>query len=192
MTKPKKADQPTKIVDVDVNLIKVHPDNPRYIKDEKFTLLCQSLRDFPDMLYKRPLIINDEDEVLGGNMRLRAAIEIGLKTVPVIFVDWDREKQREFIIKDNASFGQWDFDQLANDWNDVDLNAFGLDVWKTDTDLGDFFNDEDQSLKKKEDLTIVFEFETLEKKQEALNAIEKLDGSREDILLNLLIKTVTS
>lgn len=109
---------------------KVRPNskNPRYIKDEKFKKLVQSLRDFPEMANVRPIVVNTEMVVLGGNMRLKAMQEAGWQEVPVKVVDWPEEKQREFIIKDNVGFGEWDWDELANTWDAEELNEWGLDV----------------------------------------------------------------
>ena len=103
-------------------------DNPRYIKEEKFKKLVQSLKDFPEMANARPIVVNKEMVVLGGNMRLKAMQEAGWSEVPVQVVDWSEEKQREFIIKDNVGFGEWDWDELANTWDAEELNEWGLDV----------------------------------------------------------------
>jgi DNA modification methylase len=103
-------------------------DNPRYIKDEKFKKLVQSLKDFPEMANARPIVVNKEMVALGGNMRLKAMQEAGWSEVPVQVVDWSEEKQREFIIKDNVGFGEWDWDELANTWNAEELNEWGLDT----------------------------------------------------------------
>ncbi|MDI9256339.1 ParB N-terminal domain-containing protein [Flavobacterium sedimenticola] len=103
-------------------------ENPRYIKEAKFLSLVKSLQDFPEMAKARPLIINQENKVLGGNMRLKAMQEAGWITVPVIKVDWSEEKQREFVIKDNASFGEWDWEILSKDWFNEPLAEFGLDI----------------------------------------------------------------
>ena len=115
-------------------------DNPRYIKEEKFKKLVQSLKDFPEMANARPIVVNTEMVALGGNMRLKAMQEAGWTEVPVKIVDWSEEKQREFIIKDNVGFGDWDWDELANTWNEMELDAWGLDVpnfleMPTDDDL---------------------------------------------------------
>jgi len=107
--------------------IRPNPDNPRVIRDEKFKKLVNSLRDFPEMAKVRPVVVNTDMVVLGGNMRLRAMKEAGWKEVPVEVVDWSEEKQREFIIKDNVGFGEWDWDELANTWDAEDLNEWGLD-----------------------------------------------------------------
>lgn len=96
--------------------IKPNPKNPRTIRDENFKKLVQSIKDFPEMLDARPLVLNKEHIILGGNMRYKAAKEAGLTELPVKIVDWSEEKQREFIIKDNVSGGDWDWDTLANEW----------------------------------------------------------------------------
>jgi hypothetical protein len=111
-----------------ISKVRPNSDNPRYIKDEKFKKLVQSLRDFPEMANVRPIVVNTEMVVLGGNMRLKAMQEAGWSEVPVKIVDWSEEKQREFIIKDNVGFGEWDWDELANTWDAEELNEWGLDV----------------------------------------------------------------
>lgn len=111
-----------------ISKVRPNSDNPRYIKDEKFKKLVQSLRDFPEMANVRPIVVNKEMVVLGGNMRLKAMQEAGWSEVPVQVVDWSEEKQREFIIKDNVGFGEWDWDELANTWDAEELNEWGLDV----------------------------------------------------------------
>ncbi len=108
--------------------IKPNPQNPRTIKDENFKKLVQSIKDFPEMLDARPLVINKDNVILGGNMRFKASKEAGLKEVPVKIVDWSEEKQREFVIKDNISGGEWDWDQLANEWDVEQLDEWGLDL----------------------------------------------------------------
>ena len=113
-----------------ISKVRPNSDNPRYIKDEKFKKLVQSLRDFPEMANVRPIVVNTEMVVLGGNMRLKAMQEAGWQEVPVEVVDWSEEKQREFIIKDNVGFGEWDWDELANTWNSVELEDWGLDSWQ--------------------------------------------------------------
>lgn len=111
-----------------VSRLKLNPDNPRIIKDDKFLKLVQSIKDFPEMLERRPIVVNKDMIILGGNMRFRAAIEAGMKEVPVDVVDWSPEKQKEFIIKDNISGGEWDWDVLSNDWNEQKLEEWGLDI----------------------------------------------------------------
>ena len=118
---------------VAIGKLKPNPTNPRVLRDEKFAKLVQSIRDFPDMLNKRPIIaVTDTDGklmVLGGNMRLRACQELKMKEVPVILADeWTEEQRREFIIKDNVGFGEWDWEQLANEWDAEKLAEWGLDL----------------------------------------------------------------
>ena len=115
-----------------ISKVRPNSDNPRYIKDEKFKKLVQSLRDFPEMANVRPIVVNKDMIVLGGNMRLKAMQEAGWSEVPVQVVDWSEEKQRRFIISDNVGFGEWDWDELANTWDAEELNDWGLDVWKTE------------------------------------------------------------
>jgi ParB-like chromosome segregation protein Spo0J len=115
-------------VKLPVSDIKPNPTNPRTIKDENFKKLVQSIKDFPELLDARPLILNKDHIILGGNMRFKAAKEAGLTEVPVKIVDWSEEKQREFIIKDNVSGGEWDWDVLANEWDTEQLDEWGLDV----------------------------------------------------------------
>lgn len=115
--------------------LKPNPANPRVIRDEKFEKLKNSIRDFPDMLNKRPIVaVTDTDGklmVLGGNMRLRACQDLKMKEVPVILADeWTEDQRREFIIKDNVGFGEWDWDQLANEWDAASLAEWGLDLPK--------------------------------------------------------------
>ncbi len=109
-----------------LNKIKRNPNNPRILKDDKFIKLVKSIKDFPQMLDIRPIVVNDDMIVLGGNMRLKACKEAGLKEVPVIKAsDLTEEQQREFIIKDNVGFGEWDWDLLANDWDADSLEDWG-------------------------------------------------------------------
>lgn len=117
------------IQEVKISAIKSNPNNPRLIKDDKFAKLVQSIRDFPEMLRLRPIVVNDDMIVLGGNMRLKACKEAGLKVVPIIKAsDLTEDQQREFIIKDNVGFGEWDWEMLANEWDDAKLGEWGIDV----------------------------------------------------------------
>ncbi len=113
---------------VKLGTVKSNPNNPRLIKDDKFQKLVQSLKDFPEMAKVRPIIVNQDFVVLGGNMRLKAMKEARWKEVPVQVVDWSEQQQKEFIIKDNVGFGEWEWDMLANEWDADDLEKWGLDV----------------------------------------------------------------
>ena len=113
-----------------MNIKQLQPNrnNPRLIKGEKFKKLVQSIKDFPEMLELRPIVIDEDNVILGGNMRYRACVEAGLKEVPVkIAKGLSEEQKREFIIKDNVGFGEWDWDVLANEWSYTDLEEWGLE-----------------------------------------------------------------
>ena len=111
-----------------ISEVKLNPNNPRLIKDDKFKKLVQSIKDFPEMLSIRPIVVNKDMIILGGNMRFRACKEAGIKEIPVIVTDLPEDKQREFLIKDNTSGGEWDWDMLANEWDTDELEAWGLDL----------------------------------------------------------------
>ncbi len=118
--------------------IKNNPNNPRLIKDDKFKKLVTSIQEFPEMLEAREIVVNKDHIILGGNMRYKAAKEAGLKEVPVKIVDWSEDKQRQFVIKDNVSGGEWDWDLIANEWDAEELDAWGLDTpdgWGEDTEV---------------------------------------------------------
>jgi len=127
---------------VPIGTIKNNPNNPRVIKDDKFKKLVQSIKDLPEMAEVRPVVVNTDMVVLGGNMRLKAMREAGWKNVPIQVVDWDEDKQRQFIIKDNVSGGEWDWEMLANEWDTEELQEWGLDLPGFDLDangLGEDF-----------------------------------------------------
>jgi hypothetical protein len=114
---------------VKLSEVKSNPNNPRIIKDDKFKKLVKSIQEFPKMLEIRPIVVNADMIVLGGNMRLKACKEAGLKEVPVIFAhDLTEEEQKQFIIKDNVGFGEWDWDMIANEWDELTLEEWGLDL----------------------------------------------------------------
>ena len=121
---------------VDIKQVRPNPDNPRFIKGNKFEKLVKSIKEFPQMLDLRPIVVNQDMIVLGGNMRLKACEEAGLKEVPIIFADnLTPEQEKEFIIKDNSSFGEWDWDLLANEWETEQLIDWGMDIpddWAVD------------------------------------------------------------
>jgi len=112
-----------------ISEVKTNKSNPRFIKDDKFKKLVKSIKEFPEMLKLRPIVVNNDMTVLGGNMRLKACKEAGLKEVWILKADnLTEEQQREFIVKDNVGFGEWDWDVLANDWDGEQLNDWGLDT----------------------------------------------------------------
>jgi len=125
-----------------ISKVKNNPNNPRVIKDNKFEKLVRSIKEFPKMLEIRPIVVNDDMIVLGGNMRLKACKEAGLKEVPIIKAsDLTEDEQRRFIIKDNAGFGEWDWEQLASEWDAEQLEEWGLDVVGFDVDADEFGED---------------------------------------------------
>ena len=116
--------------------VRSNENNPRFIKDHKFKKLVTSIKEFPEMLKLRPIVVNNEMVVLGGNMRLKACKEAGLKEVWILKADELTEaQQREFIVKDNVGFGEWDWDLLANEWNSVQLEDWGMDNWQNMDDI---------------------------------------------------------
>ena len=124
------------IYQVKIAEVKSNPNNPRIIKDDKFKKLVKSIKEFPQMLELRPIVVNTEMIVLGGNMRLKACKEAGLKEVPIIMAEeLTEEQQKEFIVKDNVGFGEWDWDELANTWNAEELKDWGLDVWQPEEEV---------------------------------------------------------
>ena len=110
------------------NKLKTNPSNPRAIRKDQLEKLVKSLREFPEMLEARPIVVDPDFVVLGGNMRLKAAQLAGLTEVPVCVASWEEAKHKEFIIKDNLAFGEWDWDMLANEWDAEELDDWGLDV----------------------------------------------------------------
>jgi len=109
--------------------IRENPNNPRTIKEDKFEKLVRSIQTFPEMLEARPIVVNPDGVIIGGNMRYKACKAAGLTEAPVYFATWGEAKEREFTIKDNTSAGEHDFDVLANEWDATELNEWGLNVW---------------------------------------------------------------
>jgi len=159
------------IKEINIKEIKSNPNNPRVLKDDKFKKLVQSLKDFPEMANVRPIVVNTEMIVLGGNMRLRAMQEAGWKKAPVQMVDWSIEKQNEFIIKDNVGFGEWNWDMLANEWNTEDLTEWGLDLplFDSEPSLDELIGEE-----KNKPATMKITFESPEQLQKAEIDIQEL------------------
>jgi hypothetical protein len=125
-----------KTITVKISEVKANPNNPRIIKDDKFQKLVTSIKELPQMLQLRPIVVNEDMVVLGGNMRLKACKEAGLKEIPIIkATDLSEEQQRSFIIKDNVGYGEWDWEALANEWDAELLIEWGLDVWKAPTEV---------------------------------------------------------
>lgn len=148
---------------VKIETVLPNPSNPRIIKDDKFNKLVKSIQEFPQMLELRPIVVDANMVVLGGNMRLKACKAAGLTEVPIVIADnLTEEQQAEFIIKDNVGFGEWDWDILANQWDADSLIEWGLDVWtpQSDVSLDDFFNEDSKQEEEKDEnkYTIVLQF----------------------------------
>mgnify|MGYP003139825205 CR=1 FL=1 len=123
------------IVNINIDKLKPNEDNPRTIKNDRFEKLCQSIKEFPEMLNIRPIVADNNLKILGGNMRFQACKVLNFKKVPVIIVDDFNESQiNQFVIKDNVSHGDWDYDSLGNDWDAQSLDDWGLNVW-TNNDI---------------------------------------------------------
>jgi len=164
---------------ISLNEIKNNPNNPRLVKDDKFKKLVKSIKEFPEMLKIRPIVVNKDMIVLGGNMRLKACKEAGLKEVPIIRAEnLTEEQQREFIIKDNVGFGEWDWDLLANEWNSVDLENWGLDSWQNmdDIETSDEFTLPDGDKEPFQQMTFTLADEQAE---QIKNAIADIKGTEE-------------
>jgi hypothetical protein len=123
---------------VKISKVKGNPKNPRIIKNDKFKKLVKSIKEFPEMLKLRPIVVDEDMMVLGGNMRLKASKEAGLSEVWIDIAEGLTEEQKkEFIVKDNVGFGEWEWDILANEWDSVELAEWGLDVWQNEDDVED-------------------------------------------------------
>lgn len=172
-----------------INIKKINPNksNPRFITDKKFNKLVQSIKDFPEMLEKRPLVVDENMVVLGGNMRLKALQKAGIKNVPIdIAENWTEEQKKEFIIKDNIGFGEWDWDVLANNYDKDILNDWGLDIlFDDDIDLNDFFEENEKNSEEKNKITLEYNDEEYKKIKSKLDS---MDGSKEKIIYDLLLK----
>jgi len=155
-----------------------NPNNPRLIKDDKFKKLVKSIQEFPDMLNVRPIVVNKDMVVLGGNMRLKAIKEAGIKEINIEIVDWSEDKQKEFIIKDNASFGEWDWSDLANNWDSEELTDWGVDIigFSNVQDLGEDFSLPNGDKSPFQQMTFTLADEQAE---QIKNAIEEIKSTEE-------------
>jgi hypothetical protein len=139
---------------VKISEIKNNTNNPRIIKDDKFKKLVKSIKEFPQMLEKRPIVVDETMMVLGGNMRLKACLEAGLKEVWIDVAEgWTEDQKKEFIIKDNVGFGEWDWDTLANEWDIEMLEDWGLDVWQQPVEVDYSILDDDDMSEQLDDMT---------------------------------------
>jgi hypothetical protein len=173
---------------VKISEVKMNPNNPRVIKDDKFAKLVRSIKEFPKMLEIRPIVVNLDMIVLGGNMRLKACKEAGLKEVPIIVADTlTEDEQKQFIIKDNVGFGEWDWEMLANEWEPELLDDWGLSVWQpNESNLDEFFEDNSANEPQEEESTkIILEY-TQADYDLVIEAFKKHSGTKEQILFKLL------
>ena len=140
-----------------ININKIYPNknNPRFIKDYKFKKLVKSVKEFPEMLKLRPIIVDKDNIILGGNMRYKACKEIGLKEVYIIKADsFNKNQLQEFIIKDNVGYGQWDWDMIANEWDSQQLNEWGLEVLELEENFDEGGISEDENENNKDEVVI--------------------------------------
>ena len=142
---------------IKITEIKTNPNNPRLIKDEKFAKLVKSINEFPKMMELRPLVVNADNVILGGNMRFKALKELGYTNIPKEWVkradELTEDETRRFIIADNVGFGEHDWDLLANDWDSQELNDWGLDVWQPEADVDYSILDEEDLSSELSDMT---------------------------------------
>lgn len=173
---------------VKINKIRLNPDNPRLIRDDNFEKLVKSVKDFPEMMDIRPVVVNKDMVIIGGNMRYRAAIEAGFKEITIIIADnLTEDQEKEFVIKDNVSGGEWDFDMLANSWQVDKLEEWGVTIpdWaKGDINLDDFFEDNGDS-EKEQKFKIVLEY-TEDDYNKVIEALKDHPGSKEEVFCKLL------
>jgi ParB-like chromosome segregation protein Spo0J len=170
---------------VKISDIKSNPNNPRIIKDDKFKKLVESIKGFPEMANVRPIVVNTDMIVLGGNMRLKAMKEAGWKDAPIQIVDWDEQKQKEFIVKDNVGFGEWDWDDLANNWEAEELTDWGLNIPNFDIEG---FSDKNKELSLddvNDSMTIILKY-TEDEYHIVKDALLKLASTPEQAIWKLL------
>jgi hypothetical protein len=163
---------------VKITEVIANPNNPRLIKDDKFKKLVKSIQDFPDMLNVRPIVVNKDMVVLGGNMRLKAIKEAGIKEINVDIVDWDEQQQKEFIVKDNVGYGEWDWSDLANNWDSEELTDWGVDIigFSNVQDLGEDFSLPNGDKSPFQQMTFTLADEQAE---QIKNAIEEIKSTEE-------------
>jgi ParB-like chromosome segregation protein Spo0J len=177
-----------KAIKTKLSEVKLNPNNPRLIKDDNFKKLVQSIKDFPEMLDIRPIVVNADMVILGGNMRFKACKEAGLKEVPIIIADnLTEEQQREFLIKDNVSGGEWDWSLLA-EWDSEQLEDWGLEIksFATETDYSEKNKELDLNDFEDQKYTIKLEF-TEDDYNLVKERLQELGQTPEKILYDALI-----
>ncbi len=171
-----------------ISEVKLNPNNPRIIKDDNFKKLVQSIKDFPEMLDIRPIVVNADMVILGGNMRFKACKEAGLKEVPIIVADnLTEEQQREFLIKDNVSGGEWDW-SLLSEWDSEQLEEWGMEVpnFNTETDYSEKNKELDLNDFEYQKYTIKLEF-TEDDYNLVKKRLQELGQTPEKILYDALV-----
>lgn len=172
--------------------LKANQDNPREITENDFEKLVKSIKEFPKMLFLRPIVVDKNNVIQGGNMRYEACKKLGLKEVPTINAkDFTEKELKQFLIKDNVNLGTWSWDKLANEWDSEQLNEWGLNVWKTTTeeDLKELFKEDEQTKDElKEDKKQITLNYTEEDYDKVIKAFSELKGSKEEIIFNLIVK----
>ena len=186
-----------KPIKININKIQSNPNNPRVIKDFKFKKLTKSIQDFPEMLKLRPIIVDEKSMILGGNMRYKACLDLGHKTVWAVMADdLSEEQKKQFVIKDNVGFGEWDWDILANDWETKELKEWGIDVWQPEEavdysvldeiDLDDEIDNMYEQTKK----SIILEFPTekyINGVQQVYESLKKKEADLSDIFYKAML-----
>jgi hypothetical protein len=169
--------------------IKGNPLNPRVIKTDKFKKLVKSIQEFPEMLKLRPIVVDEDMMVLGGNMRLRASKDAGIKEVWIEIAEgFTEEQKKEFIVKDNVGFGEWEWDMLANEWDSVQLADWGLDVWQNEDDA--IAEEDDTYTRKivaptydpKNEKPVIDDLFNTQKADELIHKIKQADLSEEELM----------
>lgn len=184
---------------VDIKKLKENEENPRYINKDKFKKLVNSIKEFPEMLEQRPIIVDENYFVLGGNMRLKACQEAGIKKVWISQVDgWTIEQKREFIIKDNVGFGEWDWDILGNEYSFAELEKWGMEVDNFDIEENDmqdtYTNKIDAPIyeptEEKPKIKDLFDYDKTNALIEKINK-SKLKKAEKDFLINAAYRHIT-
>ena len=158
--------------------IRTKANNPRVISKSEYDELVKSIKDFPEMLKARPIVVNPDGEIIGGTQRYRAAIDAGMKEseIPVYVADWNEVKQRKFVIKDNLHSGTWDWDMLANEWEPTELKEWGLSVWQPE-DI-----DYSPTLEPESKYSDVTQQEIEEKAQELAEKMMKFEANNVEVM----------
>tara|TARA_R110000803_G_scaffold25845_3_gene61716 strand:+ start:2714 stop:3292 length:579 start_codon:yes stop_codon:yes gene_type:complete len=186
-----------KIMKVKINVLKSNESNPRLIKEAKFKKLVKSIKEFPEMLELRPIVVDEQMVILGGNMRYKACQEVGLKEVYIkVAKGLSDEQKKEFIVKDNVGFGEWDWNLLGNEWNNIKLGEWGMDVWQPeeavdysvldDLDLGGSLGEKTEHVKRA--ILIEFQAEHYEEANELITTARKSGQDVGFIVLNAFRK----